>query len=230
MLFLFDIDGTLVRRMPPAHRMAICDAAREVYGAEISNEELGQTAGMTDTAIVRRALLAAGIALADIAPRLPAFFAAAADAYERHVPPDLRPYLTPHAVEALDWLAELGASLGLVTGNIERIAEVKLRAAGLDGYFGCGGFGDEAEAREALPPLALARARTVFRRDFEPVETYVVGDTPADVLCGAANGLRTVAVATGPVHALAELRACGAEFAFEDLRGLLTLELRKQNM
>lgn len=226
MLFLFDIDGTLLRRMPPAHRMAICDAARAVYGAEISIEGLGQTAGMTDTAIARRALLTAGVAPAAIDPALPAFFAAAADAYERHVPSDLRPYRTPHAQEALDWLVEAGASLGLVTGNIERIAEVKLRAAGFDGYFGCGGFGDEAEAREALPPLAMARARRVFGRGFAPAETYVVGDTPADVACGAAHGLRTVAVATGPVHALAELRACGAEFAFEDLRGLPSLELR----
>lgn len=227
MLFLFDIDGTLLRRMPPAHRMAICDAAQEIYGVEIGVEGLGQTAGMTDTAIARRALLAAGVAPGEITSRLPAFFAAAADAYERHVPDDLRPYLTPHAVEALDWLAAAGASLGLVTGNVERIAAVKLRAAGLDGYFGCGGFGDEAEAREALPPLAVARARDVFGRDFARTETYVVGDTPADVACGAAHRLRTVAVATGPVHALADLRACGAEFAFEDLRGLLSLELRR---
>ena len=227
MLFLFDIDGTLVRRMPPAHRKAICDAARDVYGVEIEIEGLGTTAGMTDTAIARRALLAVGVPDGEIMPGLPAFFAAAADAYERHVPEDLRAYLTPHVVEALEWLVEAGASLGLVTGNIQRIAWVKLRAAGLDGYFGCGAFGDEAEAREALPPLAVARAREAFGHDFGPRETYVVGDTPWDVACGAANGLRTVAVATGPVHSLDELRACGAEFAFEDLRGLLSLELRR---
>ena len=226
MLFLFDIDGTLLRRMPPAHRMAVCDAAREVYGADLGVDELGQTAGMTDEAIARRALLAVGVALATITEKLPEFFVAAADAYERHVPRDLRPYLTPHAVEALNWLEEAGASLGLVTGNIQRIAWVKLRAAGLDTYFGCGAFGDEAESRDALPPLAVARARHVFGRDFGSQETYIVGDTPLDVACGAAHGLRTVAVATGPVHALEDLRACGAEYAFDDLRGLLSLELR----
>ncbi len=224
MLFLFDIDGTLLRRMPPAHRQAICDAAEAVYGVRLSADALGQTAGMTDTAIARRVLRAAGVLDTDAEAGLPAFFAAAAAAYERHVPDDLRPYHTPHAVEALTWLRERGAALGLVTGNVERIAWTKLRAAGLDGYFGCGAFGDEAEAREALPPLALGRARAVFGRDFPPARVYIVGDTPADVACGVAAGMRTVGVATGPVHSLDELRACGADHAFADLRGLLALE------
>lgn len=224
MLFLFDIDGTLLRRMPPAHRQAICDAAEAVYGVRLTADALGQTAGMTDTAIARRVLRAAGVADADAEMGLPSFFAVAAAAYERHVPADLRPYHTPHAVEALTWLRERGAALGLVTGNVERIAWTKLRAARLDGYFGCGAFGDEAEAREALPPLALGRARAVFGRDFALEWVYVVGDTPADVACGVAAGMRTVGVATGPVHALDDLRASGADYAFADLRGLLGLE------
>lgn len=229
MLFLFDIDGTLVRRMPPAHRQAICDAAREVYGVELGADGLGPTAGMTDIAIMRRALLHVGVPESAIIDGLPAFFAAAADAYERHVPADLRPYLTPHAREALEWLGEAGAVLGLVTGNIQRIGWTKLRAAGLDAYFGCGAFGDEAEAREVLPPLAVARARAAFGRDFAAADIYVVGDTPADIACGVASGLRTIAVATGPVHDLDTLSACGPDYAFADLRGLVTLELADGN-
>jgi len=225
MLFLFDIDGTLLRRMPPAHRQAICDAALAVYGVRVAPGAMGGTAGMTDTAIARRVLLGAGVPLDEFADGLPAFYAAAADAYERHVPADLRPYHTPHAAEALEWLAGRGAALALVTGNVERIAWTKLRAAGLADRFRCGGFGDEAEAREELPPLAVARAREAFGRDFAPAETYVIGDTPADVACGAASGLRTVGVATGPEHSLDHLRACSPDYLFEDLRGLLDLEL-----
>ena len=223
MLFLFDIDGTLLRRMPPVHRQAICDAALAVYSMRLSPEELGQTAGMTDTAIIRRALLAAGLASADIDAGLPAFFSAAADAYARSVPDDLSAYHTPHAREILEWLAARGAALALVTGNVQRIAWAKLRAAGLADFFACGGFGDEAEAREKLPPLALERSRAAFARDFALRDTYVVGDTPADVACGAACDLRTIGVATGAIHSLAQLRACGADYAFEDLSGLRTL-------
>lgn len=230
-LFLFDIDGTLLRHMPPAHRQAICDALLAVYGAHLSPEtlmrpeSLGQTAGMTDSAIAQRALHAAGVPEDEIAAGLPAFFDAAAEAYPRHVPDDLRPYHTPHAEETLTWLAERGAALSLVTGNVERIAWIKLGAAGLADYFTGGAFGDEAAEREKLPPLALGRARSAFGREFAAHETYVVGDTPSDVACGAACALRTVAVATGPVHSLDDLCAAGAEFAFADLRGLRQLKL-----
>lgn len=225
MLFLFDIDGTLLRRMPPAHRQALCDAALEVFGARIAPGEMGFTAGMTDTAIARRMLLAAGIPEREIAAELARFHAVAAEAYQRHVPDDLTPYYTPYALETLDWLRERGVALGLVTGNIERIAWVKLAAARMDAYFLCGGFGDEAEAREALPPLALVRARQVFGRNFAPGEVYIVGDTPADISCGAAHGLRTIAVATGPAHALDDLRGCAPNHLFADLSGVQTLRV-----
>jgi phosphoglycolate phosphatase len=225
-LFLFDIDGTLLRGMPPAHRQAICDAAREVYGVRLGPDDLGTTAGMTDTAIIVRALRLAGLDAEAISIGLPAFFTAAGAAYERHVQADLRPYHTPHAEATLVWLADRGAALGLVTGNVERIAWTKLHAAGMAEYFAIGGFGDEAEERAELPPLALARAQAAFGREFAPERVYVVGDTPSDVACGAACGLRTVGVATGSIHSLDQLRASGADYAFADLGGLRSLELR----
>jgi phosphoglycolate phosphatase len=223
MLVLFDIDGTLLRRMPPTHRQALCDAALEVFGARIGPAEMGLTAGMTDTAIARRMLLGAGVPASAVDDGLARFHAMAGDAYLRRAPDDLTAYRTPHALETLNWLTERGAALGLVTGNIERIAWVKLAAARMDSYFACGAFGDEAEAREALPPLALARARRVFGREFAPEETYIVGDTPADIGCGAAHGLKTIAVATGPTHALDDLRACAPTHLLDDLSGLCAL-------
>lgn len=225
MLFLFDIDGTLLRRMPPAHRQAICDALAEVYGLRLDPGAMGQTAGLTDSAITRRILQGAGFQDGLISAGLPACFAAAGEAYERHIPADLRPYHTPHARDALDRLAGLGAKLGLVTGNVERIAWAKLRAAGLADYFGCGAFGDESADRSALPPLALARAERFFQTSFAADRVFVVGDTPDDIACGAANRFRTVALATGPIHTVEDLRACGPDFVFEDLRGVLALEL-----
>lgn len=225
MLVLFDIDGTLLRRMPPAHRAALCDAAREVYGASCTPEGMGTTAGMTDTAIARRMLRAVDVPEGAIDEGLPDFFRAAAEAYGRHVPRDLRPYQTPYAGEALERLRERGVALGLVTGNIQRIAWIKLEAAGLAQYFNCGAFGDEAEARDGLPPLAVARARQVFGQDFTPEQVYVVGDTPADIACGAAHQYQTIAVATGPVHSPDELRACRPTHLFETLAGILTLEV-----
>lgn len=180
---------------------------------------------MTDTAIARRALLAAGVSVDELTAGLPAFFTAAANSYERIVDDDLSAYRTPHAAEALTWLAERGAALGLVTGNIQRIAWRKLRAAGLAEPFRCGAFGDEAESRDALPRLALERAQAAFDRSFPPDQVYVVGDTPADIGCGVAAGLRTIGVATGPEHTVDHLRACRPDFLIDDLHGLETLPL-----
>jgi len=271
-LFLFDIDGTLLRGMPPAHRNALCAAVNAIYGVALTADDMGQTAGMTDTAIVRRALLRAGLSDAVIARGLPACFAIAAEKYTELVPDDLRPYHTPHAAATLGWLRERGAALGLVTGNVARIAAVKLAAAGLANFFPTapdeavlhardtlgmigmahgddipdhaalptlhgdsprreaapttpthrmlyGAYGDEAEPREALPPLALARTPFVFGSSFASNQVYVIGDTPADIACGAAHGLRTVGVATG-LHALAELHACQPDYTLTDLSEL----------
>lgn len=232
-LLLFDIDGTLVRGAPPVHRQALCDAAREVFGARLTPAEFGHTAGMTDSAIARRELRSVGVPDAAITAGLAAFSVAAADAYDRLAPDDLSAYLAPHAVRALTWLRAGGATLGLVTGNIERVAWRKLSAAGLAAFFTfdtldtptagvgalrwIGGFGDQAEDRNALPPLALARAQRALGVMPHPRDTWVIGDTPADIGCGAAHSLRTVAVATGPIHSLAELRACGPDLALADL-------------
>jgi phosphoglycolate phosphatase-like HAD superfamily hydrolase len=225
MLFLFDIDGTLLAGMPPAHRMALCDAAEIVYGVSLEPIHLGKTAGLTDSVIARRMLAAAGVGPDALAAGMPAFYEAAAVAYERHVPDDLRPYRTPHAAESLDWLRAHGVRLGLVTGNIQRLAWRKLAAAELDEYFSIGAFGDEAESRDDLPPLALTRAEQRFSVRFVPEAVYVIGDTPADIACGAASRFRTVAVATGPEHSLDDLRACQPDYAFPDLTHLYEIPL-----
>lgn len=224
MLFLFDIDGTLLHGTP-AHRLALCDAAERVYGVSLEPYHLGKTAGMTDSVISRRMLEAAGVTPDELEGGLPAFYDAAAEAYERHVPDDLRPYRTPHAIESLVWLRENHAFLGLVTGNIQRIAWRKLAVAGLDEYFSFGAFGDEAESREALPPRAIERAEHLYMRRFAGHEVYVIGDTPADIACGVASELRTIAVATGPEHSLDDLLACQPDYVLADLSGLSSLPL-----
>jgi phosphoglycolate phosphatase len=224
MLFLFDIDGTLLRGMPPLHRLALCDAAWRIFEVRLSPSGLGQTAGMTDTLIIQRALQIAGLSPATVEAELPHFFKAASAAYEdRLILADLRPYHTPYARQTLEWLKERGVFLGLVTGNIQRIAWAKLGAAGLSGYFAAGGFGDEAAEREKLPPLAIARLEEKYGRNFRAEMVAVVGDTPDDVRCGAACGLTTIAVATGATHSREELRATGADYIFDDLSGLTTL-------
>ena len=88
--------------------------------------------------------------------------------------------------------------LSLVTGNFEPIARLKLRSAGLGSYFasGQGGFGSDSEDRTDLPEIARRRAGEARR--LAEARTVVVGDTPRDIACARADGVRAVGLATGP--------------------------------
>jgi phosphoglycolate phosphatase-like HAD superfamily hydrolase len=90
----------------------------------------------------------------------------------------------------------------LLTGNFEPIARLKLERAGIGHHFahGQGAFGSDHEDRAALPPIARRRA-AVNGRPHPRERTVVIGDTPSDVACARADGVRCLAVASGPYPA-----------------------------
>jgi phosphoglycolate phosphatase-like HAD superfamily hydrolase len=120
-----------------------------------------------------------------------------------------------------------GVVLGLLTGNYEPVARLKLARAGIGSRFpgSQGAFGSDDEDRAALPAIARRRAGT--RGHPNPrAETIIIGDTPRDIACAAADGVRCFAVATGPFAADA-LKAADAVFADAgELRRGLERELR----
>ena len=109
-------------------------------------------------------------------------------------------------MDALELLqADPAMRLSLVTGNVEGVARLKLRAAGIGSYFdsGQGGFGSDSPDRADLPPVARARAGRAWSGDapWPRERTVVIGDTPRDIACARADGVRVVAVPTGPFAA-----------------------------
>ena len=158
---------------------------------------LVEAAGRTDAAIARDLLRAAGIADAAIDARAAEVADAAVKAYEELCPPDLSMFVAPGVGDALEVLAgepEL-YRLALVTGNLEPVARRKLASAGIGHYFapGQGGFGSDSESRGELPAVARTRAGGWARE-----RTVVIGDTPRDIACARVDGVRVIAVATGP--------------------------------
>ncbi len=123
--------------------------------------------------------------------------AATCAAYETLCPADLSATVSPGIPAVLDALAARPEEFrfSLVTGNFERVARRKLAAAGIGHHFpeGQGGFGSDAEARAELPPVARERAGGWPRE-----RTVVIGDTPRDIACARADGVRVVGIATGP--------------------------------
>jgi phosphoglycolate phosphatase len=175
-----------------------------------------EVAGMTDAAIVRELLLGAGVEAAAADARWAEVQRLAVAAYERDCP-DLSDRVAPGIRELLEALTGRPDEfrLSLVTGNLEPIAHHKLGRAGIGGYFetGQGGFGSDHISRAELPAIARARAGNWARE-----RTVVIGDTPRDIACARADGVRVAAVATGPftIEALAD-----ADAVVDDARALL---------
>jgi phosphoglycolate phosphatase-like HAD superfamily hydrolase len=203
-LLLFDIDGTLVAGATDAHREALHAALLEVHGVDAKSVRRPLSpAGRTDGEIARAILLDAGISAQRIDERADDVREASCRAYAELCPPDLSRTVLPGVRQLLEWLSERDeVKLGLLTGNFEPIARVKLRHAGIGRYFaaGQGAFGSDSEDRAALP--AIARRRAGQRGiPYPRAQTIVIGDTPRDIACARADGVRCLAVATGPFPA-----------------------------
>jgi phosphoglycolate phosphatase len=127
--------------------------------------------------------------------------------------------LMPGIRELLDELqARPDVFLGLLTGNFEEGARIKLEHFDLWRYFRCGAYGDDAADRNALVPIAVERARRCGLPEIAGAQILVIGDTPHDIACARAAGAVAVGVATGG-FTVDELRACGADVVFKDLAG-----------
>jgi phosphoglycolate phosphatase-like HAD superfamily hydrolase len=217
-LALFDIDGTLLLRASEAHRDAVHEALLEVYGVDAPVSARVEAAGRTDLEIAREMCLLSGVSAERFDAGRDDFRAACVAAYARLCPPDLSAHVAPGIVAVLEALtARDDVLLALLTGNLEPIARLKVARAGVGRFFapGQGGFGSDSEDRTDLPAIARRRAGGHPRAD-----TVVIGDTPRDIACARADGVRCVAVATGPygAHALA-----GADAVVDSAHDLLAV-------
>ena len=204
MLFLFDIDGTLVAGATDAHRDALHAAVLEVHGVDATQATWPLSpAGRTDGEIARALLLGAGVSAERIDERADLVQEVCCREYTQRATGDLSHTVVSGIPSLLEWLGSLdGVTLGLVTGNYECVARRKLSCAGLGAVFpsGIGGFGSDHEDRSALPTIARRRAGE-RGRPYPREETIVIGDTPRDIACAQADGLRCFAVTTGPFGA-----------------------------
>jgi phosphoglycolate phosphatase len=107
-------------------------------------------------------------------------------------------------------------ALGLLTGNVQQVAWLKLNHFGISHHFRFGAFGDHHHDRCGIACEAVQVAQNHLKEDFSSDRIWVIGDTPNDVRCAEFIGAKTLAVATGfyPVEAL---RATGATHVLENL-------------
>lgn len=198
-LILFDIDGTLLMSNGigrEAKRRAMLEHFGEV--GDIENHVFG---GKTDWRILVDLLGPSGKTIDDIGRDMPAY----QKVMTRHmeaISADFEMDVIPHAMELVEALRDREDTIiGLVTGNMEDTAYVKLKLAGFDpAWFKVGAFGNESANRNDLSRLAVERARNLDENPFTGDTVIVIGDTEADIHAARAVGAVSVAVTTGYVH------------------------------
>lgn len=192
MLYLFDIDGTLVDTGGAGIR-ALEETCIARFGDPGPPLDL---AGSTDLGIVET--VHAHFGMDASGENIAEFFAIYHERLGWNLAHGGFPgKVLPGVKSLLDELEARSQAVGLLTGNTAPGSAAKMLHFGLSGYFRIGAYGCDHADRNRLGPIALKRARECFGTDFSPAETIIIGDTPKDIACAKAVGARCLAVATG---------------------------------
>ncbi|MEN2993814.1 MAG: HAD family hydrolase [Thermodesulfovibrio sp.] len=211
-LILFDIDGTLISA-GGAGKRSLNKAFEEILGIKeiFKNFEM---AGKTDIQIIKEGLTLAGInpsmsLVNEIIERYIENLKVEINNNSKHLKPGVREF-----IEFLYY--ELKYPLGLLTGNIEKGAIIKLEPFGLNFFFSLGAFGSDHEDRNKLLPIAVEKFIKKFKSHIDFHQCIVIGDTPRDVACAKPYGAKVIAVATGP-YTVEDLQKTDADVVVETL-------------
>lgn len=223
----FDVDDTLTKReqmtvnhlpdLPPdirdvVHNTAYAFAMNKIYGTGITREDL--KGSDTVVRVIRETMLSQGIEERLILEDLDGCMEEMLLFYQEHIP-YARIDALPGAEELLERLSDLGIPMGLVTGNMESIARLKMRLVGFDRYFSFGGYGNESDNRGNLIGIALGKAREKYSLDREFI-AYHLGDSPYDITGPRGHGFKSISVATGS-YPLEQLKSNNPNHLLPDL-------------
>jgi phosphoglycolate phosphatase len=215
---LFDIDGTLIDPAG-AGRRSVTQAFNTVLSISDAFAGIAMD-GKTDIQIIKEGLSAHGL------PAGERIIFLIVSEYVKNLKKEIKKktkHLMPGVRELLNALHETdGCWLGLLTGNIQQGARIKLGAFSLNGYFPVGAFGDDHEDRNRLLPVAIENLKKSKGITIDFRDCIVVGDTPLDVQCAKPYGATSIAVATGPQRYDEVLRT-DADYVLKDLTDAVEL-------
>ncbi|MET0801289.1 MAG: HAD family hydrolase [Actinomycetota bacterium] len=204
---LFDVDGTLIDTGGAGGR-SWSHAFRDAFNVDGDIRKFSEV-GMTDPVVARETFRGTlgREATTDEVIRLMMRYVLRLP-IEVDSSPGYR--VMPGVEDLLAGLVEADTLLGLVTGNIEGAAHIKISRARLGRFFLFGGYGSDSSVRSDLTRAAIARAGALSGREIDPSEVMVVGDTPRDIEAAHGAGAIAVGVATGE-FSVDQLRDGGAD-------------------
>lgn len=214
-LVLFDIDETLISS-DGAGRRAIGKALANIFDCDLSKIKVSMS-GKTDPQILTEILSAGSISKEEIEDRMDEILEIyisllqeqinASNHYKIHVG-------IPEILEILN--GDSNTCLGLLTGNIETGARMKLNRFDLNRYFPIGAYGSDSGNRMDLPEIATNRGIEFYEMEFSADQVVIIGDSIYDVRCAKGFGAKSIAVNTG-VTKKQMLEDENPDHLFEDL-------------
>jgi phosphoglycolate phosphatase-like HAD superfamily hydrolase len=211
-ILLFDIDGTLINAVRRReYRGLVRDKLQQIFGTCGRLDQV-DFAGKTDLAIYREALEVEGFTIEMIQDRVPDIETGMAEVLARMATDGAVFEVCAGVRELLDTLSTDDRFItSLLTGNLAKLAEAKLRLAGIWEYFRCcGAFGDDHPERDHLPAIAADRFSRQLGQQLSPDRFVIIGDTPRDISCARYFGARVLAVASGR-HSVQDLESLGPD-------------------
>ena len=131
--------------------------------------------------------------------------------------------LMPGIKEFLDTLKKYPqVKIALATGNTPQSAELKLKACGLDKYFGFnyGGFGLITADRAELLAKGVKSCEKHFKTKFGVNDVFIIGDTHRDVLAAKENGYHNAVVLDGGMADKPKLLRAAAELEVKNFKDI----------
>jgi phosphoglycolate phosphatase-like HAD superfamily hydrolase len=217
--YLFDIDGTLLNASGRVHYNAFTSGLERVFGLRTTIDGV-RWAGNTDIGILREVLEREGLSAAELEYKLRDVIECMSAEVERN-----RSRVVAQVCPSIDAIVRslhaASKTLGIVSGNFQRIGWVKVEAAGLRDYFSLGFFSDQFPTRTEIFRAAIEEVRS---RLGETASVCVVGDTPSDIQSAKANYVPVIAVATGG-YSYDELRSYSPDVCLRCCDEVLPLDI-----
>ncbi len=217
-LLLFDIDGTLINP-DNVGRRSLVKAFHDIFHINDAFAVINM-AGKTDIQIIHEGLSLCGL------PSNDGLMSLILSQYLKNLRAATKEggmLIHPGVIDLLNtFRSRDSAQLGLLTGNIEQGARIKLGALQLNEYFSFGAFGDDSDDRNKLLPIAVKRSMKITGIEIPFHDCIVIGDTPMDIQCAKPYGATTIAVSTG-FYSHTSLLETEADYVIRDLSDAINL-------
>ena len=216
-LLLFDIDGTLIRLVGKSRitYKRFTYAVNKTFGTNLPASAVPDYGHIVNTELLLLLSQKAGVNRKEAIKKLDTLYHYTTEHFRNHLS-EYRTTILGGVKPLLSQLKAEGYMLGIVTGNIEPIARMKMSKMGLDGIFDFGVYADGSNRKKGMIIEAIKRANSISRRNFTLKKTLYFGDTAVDVREARSAGVKMLALATGH-HTYEVLRKEDPDYLLENL-------------